>query len=52
MLLTGIAFFITWLEVQVFNLDIVRSILVTALIFIILGVLVEYGPTLRTRIVK
>lgn len=44
MVLTGLAFLVTWLEVQVFNLDIVKSLLVTAIIFIVLGLIMGERP--------
>lgn len=43
MLLIGLAFLVDWLLVQVFALDSLKAVLVTAIIFILLGVLVE-GP--------
>ena len=41
LLLIGVAFLITWLLIQVFTLDPTKALLVTAVIFLILGVLVE-----------
>lgn len=41
MLLVGLAFLVDWLLIQVFTLTVDKAALVTALIFIVLGVLVE-----------
>jgi hypothetical protein len=42
-LLTGVAFFVCWLMVAVFNVAINKALLVTAIIFIILGLVVDNG---------
>lgn len=44
MVLTGLAFLVTWLEVQVFGLEVVKALLVTAIIFIVLGLVVGERP--------
>lgn len=44
MLLTGLAFLLTWLEVQVFELDLLKSILVTAIVFIVAGIVLGERP--------
>ena len=50
MILTGLAFLITWLQLAVFDTqpptvaDVVKAILVTSIIFLILGLLVEVRP--------
>jgi hypothetical protein len=46
-LLTGIAFFVFWLLIDVFTLTVVKAALVTALIFILIGILVEGYPFVR-----
>lgn len=48
MIYVGLAFLITWLEVQVFNLDIVKSFLITAIIFIVLGLILGERPLNRS----
>lgn len=40
MLIVGLAFLVDWLQVQVFGVELVKSLLITAIIFIILGLLV------------
>lgn len=46
MVVVGLAFLVTWLQVQVFGLDIVKAVLVTALIFVILGLVIGERPWL------
>jgi hypothetical protein len=43
MLYIGLAFLLDWLLIQVFTLDVVKSVLVTAIVFILLGLLTEVG---------
>lgn len=44
MVLVGIAFFLLWLLVEVFLVELVKAILVTAIVFIIAGILVGERP--------
>lgn len=44
MVLIGLSWLVTWLQVQVFGVDLVKALLITALIFIIVGVLVGERP--------
>lgn len=44
MILIGLAFLITWLQVQVFTLAIDKALLITALIYIILGLVLGERP--------
>lgn len=50
MIITGLAFLVTWLQLAVFYTqpttiaDVVKAILVTAIIFLVLGLLVEGRP--------
>ena len=44
MVLVGLAFLVDWLQVQVFNVDIVKSLLITAIIFILIGLLLGERP--------
>lgn len=44
MLIVGLAFLTDWLLLQVFNVELVKSILVTAIIFIVLGLLLGERP--------
>lgn len=49
-LLVGLAFLVDWLLVDVFNMDSVKSLLATALIFIVLGLLVDGYPLYKGRL--
>lgn len=44
MVLIGLSFLVTWLQVQVFTVELVKALLVTALIFIILGLVLGERP--------
>lgn len=46
MLYVGLGFLVTWLQVQVFGIDIVKALLVTAIVFVILGLVTEGLPNL------
>jgi hypothetical protein len=43
MLYIGLAFLLDWLLMQVFTVDAVKSVLVTAIVFILLGLLTGVG---------
>jgi hypothetical protein len=43
MLYIGLAFLLNWLLIQVFTLDVVKSVLITAIVFILLGLLTGVG---------
>lgn len=47
MVLVGLAFLVDWLCLEVFNLTDVKSALITALLFIIVGFLVGERPWVR-----
>jgi hypothetical protein len=49
MIFIGLEFLITWLQVQVFNVDLVKSLLVTAIIFIVLGFVMGERPFANRR---
>lgn len=44
MLLVGLSWLVEWLQLQVFSVELVKSILVTAIIFIVLGLLLGERP--------
>ena len=50
MLLVGLSWLTFWLLIDVFTVEITKSALVTAIIFLVLGVLFEYGGDFRTRL--
>lgn len=47
MLYIGLAFLVDWLLQQVFTLTEIKAVLVTAIIFIVLGLLVGELPALK-----
>jgi F0F1-type ATP synthase assembly protein I len=44
MLLIGISYLLLWLLIQVFNLALVKAVLVVAIIFILLGLVAGENP--------
>jgi len=49
MVLVGLSWLTFWMLIDVFDVELVKSALVTAIIFIILGLLLDYGGDLGTR---
>jgi len=47
MLYIGLAFLVDWLLQQVFTLSNIKSVLVTAIVFIVLGLLVGEAPEVK-----
>jgi hypothetical protein len=47
MLLVGLAFFVFWLLVEIFAVTLVKAALVTAIVFIVLGILTEGLPSFK-----
>lgn len=47
MLYIGLAFLIDWLLQQVFTVDEIKATLITALIFIVLGILTDEIPAIK-----
>lgn len=52
MLIVGLSWFVFWLLINVFTMAIDKAALVTALIFIILGVVLEGRPVIDKYITK
>lgn len=49
MLLVGLSWLFDWLLIDVFDVEIVKSVLVTAIALILLGLLLEYRDKLPLR---
>lgn len=47
MVLVGLSWLVAWLLVQVFNVELVKAILTTGIIFLIVGLLYDYKPWVR-----
>jgi hypothetical protein len=47
MLFIGLAFLVDWILQQVFTVVEIKAVLVTAIIFIVLGLLVGDGPSFK-----
>lgn len=50
MILVGLSWLTFWLLVQVFETEITKSALITAIIYLVLGVLLEYSGQIRKRL--
>lgn len=48
-LITGLAFLFDWLLIKVFEVELVKSLLITAIVFIIVGIILEGYPNLTKR---
>lgn len=49
MIFIGLSWLTFWLLVDVFNVEFVKSALITGIIYLVLGLLYEYGPESRIR---
>lgn len=49
MLLIGVSWLLFWLLITVFLIEVVKAALVTAIVFIVLGLLLEGWPELKRR---
>jgi hypothetical protein len=49
MLLVGLSWLTFWLLIDVFTVEITKAALVTAIIFLVLGLLLDDGPNLKLR---
>lgn len=50
MLIIGLSWLLFWLLVKVFETEITKSALITAIVYLILGVMLEYGADIRKRL--
>lgn len=49
MVLVGLSWLLFWLLVDVFNIESLKAALVTAIVFILIGLLYDYSGDLRLR---
>lgn len=47
MVLTGLAFLVTWLLVQVFSVELLHAILAVAIIWIVVGIIMGERPFIK-----
>lgn len=47
MFYTGLVFLFDWLLIKVFEVELVKSILITAIVALLVGLLIEGVPTLK-----